>query len=196
MDLHHQLSRQLDFLERSCTLFDGGYPDEAIRIATTLRVIFHQTHKSESLLNLLGIRDEIRILSTVRQVDDEVTALFDGVAILSSSGIRANISTYSGALIGVDSWWNQVVAITSPGIRHTRRSIVLSAANKDGGAHVASALPNDYSALVEGLWHNEDSNCQLLGITNHHFYALRTFASETLNSHDLQKAVSSPNVKD
>ena len=46
---------QFDFIEDSIELFDKGNEKEAKRIATHLRVLFHQTDKSQSLLNLLRI---------------------------------------------------------------------------------------------------------------------------------------------
>ncbi|MCK0439193.1 hypothetical protein MUG78_06870 [Gordonia alkaliphila] len=37
------LSSHIGFLKRSCWLFDQGHEDEALRIATSLRVLFHDT---------------------------------------------------------------------------------------------------------------------------------------------------------
>ena len=53
-DFKAQLKRQLGFLEWSAGGFDAGRCDEAIRIATALRVIFHQAANSTSLLNHLN----------------------------------------------------------------------------------------------------------------------------------------------
>jgi len=41
----HKLGEQIQFLERSCEFYDGGEESEAIRIATSLRIIFHQNAK-------------------------------------------------------------------------------------------------------------------------------------------------------
>src|SRR6185503_5302007 len=49
-----KLVEQLGFLDRSSQLFDTGFEEEAIRIAQTLRVIFHQTNASTSLITHLG----------------------------------------------------------------------------------------------------------------------------------------------
>ncbi len=54
-----QLKRHLGFLERSCAAYDSGHQEEALRIAVSLRVLFHDTqHSSVSLLSHLGIKVE------------------------------------------------------------------------------------------------------------------------------------------
>jgi hypothetical protein len=70
MDYQKHLARQLAFLAHSCQLYDQGARDEAIRIATIARVLFHHTHHpktrsrgSRSLLHQLGAT-EIHLLST------------------------------------------------------------------------------------------------------------------------------------
>lgn len=57
------LRRQIRFLEHSCSSYDAGFFDEAIRIATVLRVLFHQTQRSTSLMTHLNAQD-IHIIST------------------------------------------------------------------------------------------------------------------------------------
>jgi hypothetical protein len=48
------LERQLGFLRRSCESYDAGYTDESVRIATTTRVLVHDTKRCISLLKHLG----------------------------------------------------------------------------------------------------------------------------------------------
>jgi hypothetical protein len=59
-----QLTRQAGYLERSCASFDKGDHDEAVRIATTIRVLLHDTAKSTSLLTHLGIKNSIEYVDT------------------------------------------------------------------------------------------------------------------------------------
>lgn len=76
------LVRQLRFLERSAAAFDAGYRDEAIRIATTVRLMVHQTQASTSLLTLLGARNTVKLVSTVKPPppDEKGTlGIFDGL---------------------------------------------------------------------------------------------------------------------
>jgi hypothetical protein len=60
-----KFEEQLRFIQRSCELFDRGAEDEALRLATTLRIIFHDTINSTSLIRHLGFFKK-RMLSSSR----------------------------------------------------------------------------------------------------------------------------------
>lgn len=62
--LESQLARQMRWIETSCGSFDGGDHDEAGRLATSLRVLPHDTQNSKSLLGLLGLKDVLRFVDT------------------------------------------------------------------------------------------------------------------------------------
>ena len=66
MDFIEQLRRHIKFLERSCAAFDAGHAEEALRIAVTLRVLFHDTTKSTSLLTHLGLKSSALVLSSLK----------------------------------------------------------------------------------------------------------------------------------
>lgn len=53
-ELKAHLKEQISFLVSSCELFDEGKRDEAKRITTHLRILFHDTGMSKSLLKQLG----------------------------------------------------------------------------------------------------------------------------------------------
>jgi hypothetical protein len=63
-DFSAQLGRQIGFLERSCLAYGSGHQEEALRIAVSLRVLFHDTQSSVSLLTHLGVKASARVLST------------------------------------------------------------------------------------------------------------------------------------
>jgi hypothetical protein len=50
MDFREQLSKQIEFLTTSCKAYDAGSKNEGVRIATVLRVLFHNKGISTSLL--------------------------------------------------------------------------------------------------------------------------------------------------
>lgn len=61
--LSDELLKQLGFLERSAKAFDEGHEDEGVRLATSMRVLFHDTFNlktskpiSISLMTQLGMR--------------------------------------------------------------------------------------------------------------------------------------------
>jgi hypothetical protein len=53
------LEEQIRFLARSCSAFDAGAEDEGVRIATSLRILFHDTAISTSLVRHLGLPDQM-----------------------------------------------------------------------------------------------------------------------------------------
>lgn len=49
------LGSHIGFIERSSKLYDSGYEDEALRLATSMRVILHDTGSCTSLLTHLEL---------------------------------------------------------------------------------------------------------------------------------------------
>jgi hypothetical protein len=74
------LRKQLGFLERSCASYDAGHKDEAIRIATTIRVLIHNTKASTSLLKHLNATT-INLLTTTPEPSMQ-TLLFVGLGMM------------------------------------------------------------------------------------------------------------------
>ena len=188
-----QLRRQIGFLERSSTSYDMGYEDEAIRIATTIRVLIHNTGNSTSLLSHLNSRT-IKLLTTCLGAVDENAVAYEGLTITNFSGGSGEVKPKLGnglvtpAQVSVEEWWNQVVFVAGKDCRLTRRDIVLNAANKDGGAHVDSSLTPEYERAVAGLWTmfiGGEGHSTKIEITGSHFMALRQMAYELLNSPEL-----------
>ena len=64
-----RLRQQLSFIENSCAAYDSGETEEAIRVATCLRVLFHQTRNSTSLLTHLNATD-VELFSTCPVYND------------------------------------------------------------------------------------------------------------------------------
>jgi hypothetical protein len=62
-----KLKELLRAIENSCTAFDAGDGFEAIRVGTALRVLFHSTRLSTSLIDHLG-NPAFTMLSTGRDV--------------------------------------------------------------------------------------------------------------------------------
>lgn len=187
------LRRQLAFLIRSCGGFDAGFHDEAIRIATSARVLVHQTKQSTSLLKHLNATT-IKLLSTCETVGPE-TVVYKGMGLLTFSGVSG--WTYLPTLgtgpvkqyLPVSKWWDQEVMVHHP-VRLTRRKIVLAAANQDGGAHVDSKLDAEYETLKSTGFAGSVSFTNLNGTTTtplerSHFVCLRQIGYELLNSPEL-----------
>jgi hypothetical protein len=181
-----QLRRQLGYLERSSVLFDAGQYDEAIRLATSIRVLLHDTRRSTSLLTHLGVKSSITLATTAedKPIESNVWAMENLVSFTGTWG-RTDPKEICGQ-IPVDAWWGQIVHIRGPS-RLTRGNIVLFAANQDGGAHVDDEVSDHGQALLEGMWTTIRRGEPSARRRNDHLAMLRTMALEILNSSDLLK---------
>lgn len=190
------LARQLGFIERSCKLYDEGFQDEGIRIATSLRVIFYKTTSSISIISHLG-NPSITIHSTCNGSPHPQQDFFNGfgAARQLEDGSRELIPSYNitacHEYLLFPKWWEEIIwqnDQSSPII--TRRDLVLGASNQDGGAHVDSKLLPSYKSLTSdgsaGSYMKNVGNISLLELSkNAHLMCLRQLGWEVLNSPDL-----------
>jgi hypothetical protein len=193
------LATQLRFIERSCQHFDAGDEAEAQRIATSLRVIFHQTDRSTSLLTHLGATG-ISMLSTACSPVSPGTLtapsnLASLVFRLTDEGrtFRSTVSLDNAPMkrfIPFADWWSIEIVCLTAGVRMTRRSLVLAVANEDGGAHVADTLKPDYAAIKSGAglvmtFKPADGDPVEISLESHSVATLRQIGYEVLHSPDL-----------
>ena len=198
-----QLIRQIGFLANSCAAFDKGCWQEAIRIATCIRVLFHDTRHSTSLITHLNAND-IELITSLPQLPDppdggsnycsiipcSMGVLSDGKQGVSYGPILDDFIQGSTHVLPFEKWWNQVFWSTTATNCLTRRQIVLAATNQDGGAHVDENLDEkyeDYSSTSHGKLIAEGKRFQNeLPITDMHLVALRTIGNEVMKSPDFQ----------
>jgi len=194
IDFNAQLFKQLGFLWRSCDAYDRGYIDEAVRIATVTRILLHNTPNSTSLLKHLGALN-INLASTVSDLDQSNSIFLSGMGrmTITSTSSTWTANTDCKAIdrqIPVARWWDQVVYILG-NVRATRKSLVLAASNKDGGAHVDSNLTTEYETLMttgeRGWFHYSPTNKShdFQPIMNAHLVYIRQMGFELLNSPEL-----------
>ena len=191
INLTEQLLRHLKFIEASCRAYDQGFVEEALRIAVSLRVLFHDTKNSTSLLAHLGGKSSINLISTIGlgKTDQQLgnSTVYYIPAMITPSGVTPSLGRgFQSRVVAVDAWWNEIVM--SQNQRFSRKDVVLSSANQDGGAHV-DITPNrktvelkegigTFTKTVAGVTVTEE-------LTDHHFPMLRQFGYEVLNSPDL-----------
>jgi hypothetical protein len=162
-DFKKRLREQLGFIERSGTAFDQGHREEAMRIAMALRVIFHHTRRSTSLLHHLGA-STVKIRSDAPDRQKQNAALGGKKITGEFSWSLASISPVAGGkfapctdakaphrMLDAPDWWQEVFAHVD-GHDYTRQAVVRWAANKDGGAHVDDVLPPEYEAIKARAW--------------------------------------------
>lgn len=195
MDFKEQLRRHLGFLDRSCIQFDAGHLDEALRIAVSLRVIFHDTTSSISLLKHLEIKESTNVLSTFNpgyKEDKNTGMTWVSIPILADARGK-RIAPLGNAtrreFLIANAWWNEIVAVMNH--KFSRKNIILSASNKDGGAHVDANPDNKTSELIKGvgtLTTTHRGFVKKIPLDNQHFPILRQFAYEVLNSPEITRA--------
>ena len=131
-----KLREQLRFIQRSCTAFDAGMEDEALRIATAMRVVFHHTRSSTSIIAHLGL-EASKMLSSSRGHDEFQDCLSHRIDLGSQVPIKMlPILGETFREMPLSNWWSKEAVFQYQNERFTRGIIILSAANKDDGAHV------------------------------------------------------------
>ena len=213
VDFKQQLGRQLAFIRNSCERYDSGDHDEGIRIAVSMRVLFHETRTQTSLLSHLNATD-IALLSTCPDRPLQSEQAEDGLEWFDLSFEMAPITIAGGRVsvepeldqarhrkfLSASRWWNQTVFVVPPGnLQITRRSLALAAADKDGGAHVDSELAPDYQSVIDSLRFNASvvtpTGTELVSLENSHLVALRQMGYELLNSPELTEMAESRNER-
>jgi hypothetical protein len=198
-DFQQQLDRQLKFMENSCLLYDSGHREEAIRLATSLRIIFHDTNSCKSLLTHVQATG-ICMLSTSITHEPNKRCPHTLVRWHGTAGkddlhaVPLLESAPSVISIAREDWWAKEVIFYGGTIVITRRKLILDAANKDGGAHVDATLDSEYEELVKGIgvsvsFRDADAKTGLpvgdflkSGLKYSHFAGLRQIAYEVLNT--------------
>lgn len=191
MTFRNQLNRQLNFVANSCKLYDCGYLEEGLRIAVSLRVLFHDTKNSTSLLQHIGKKKSLNLLSSIgiRKTIKENAGGFQFYIplIICHEGVKPPLNeTISTKMMSFESWWDEIIFAQSQ--IFSRRDIVLSAANQDGGAHIDSSPNNKTIELKEGIGTlTKVVNGKQLEeeLTDFHLPLLRQLGYEVLNSPEL-----------
>lgn len=195
-----ELKRQLKYLDTSCREFDNGNTDEGIRIGIVLRVLFHNTSHSQSLLSHLG-RNGIRMLSTAHLKTAYTIGSLTNVQIDFSPPLSVRITPKldkcTKNFVPFEHWWTGEAVFERGGTVIYRKDLVLWAVNKDGGAHVDATLPPKYQELLDGEWisighERQGQMLQRATAQSAAVSALRQMAFETLNTPDLDEKDTSP----
>lgn len=152
-DLMNHWNEQLEFIQTSIELFDKGKEIEARRIATSLRIMFHNTTRSHSLFKQLNLNHNYFLWSSGGLYTP--SNLLSSWVLLELSNVQGNM-VYKPILTDVgrtfyltfEDWWNEVIFDDKTDV-FTRKDIITFVANQDGGAHVDKALNKRYSNLVK-----------------------------------------------
>lgn len=146
------LGEQIELLQLNAELFDKGHTVTTLSMATTMRVLFHDTDKCVSLIKHIcdaegKDKSEFEMITTKEQnaSTTEINLFGDCLYGLACSEYgfaffpKLNESTHTK--IPFDSWWREgVIKNVDKGfdvpIWLSREALITLHANKEGGAHV------------------------------------------------------------
>jgi len=146
------------YLRASAAAYDSGFEAEANRLAVTLRVLLYDNKNSQSLLSLLGVKDQLLFVDTAREINQlNMMPTLSLVSLRFTYGVggryepRGNPEDWGETMPrqsrGFEDWWKQVV-IKRGEDTWVRRQLVLVLAHKEGGAHVDPKLDAWFDDLV------------------------------------------------
>lgn len=182
-----QLRKQLKFIAASAAAYDAGDLDEGVRIATSVRVILHDTGRSVSILSHLNSKS-VPLLSSLspEQLPAPGAGRFaDRATVFTEAGLRPRTHLTRGQAaryVPATEWWEELVYIMDEATV-TRGSLVRNAANKDGGAHVDSEIPAEYLQMRSG-WQSRTAGAEPVDFAIN-MSGLRMLAFELLSSPEL-----------
>ncbi|WP_077369198.1 hypothetical protein [Anaerosalibacter sp. Marseille-P3206] len=202
-DFMKHLKSQVKFIELSSKSYDEGFEDEAQRLATTIRVLFHDTNKSTSLLSHLKVKNNIYLLSSVTPYIPANLSPYLGLLSLKiTSGISGEYepSFYSdnhmpNKWLLFKDWWNEIVLDDKENL-FSRKELILRVSNKDGGAHVDEELNESYANLTKSNsigWKYTFQNTSYDFNNNPAYACIRQISQEVLISFDWLNMIHSYN---
>jgi len=145
------LEEQLEFIKNSCSSYDSGFEGEIKRLAVTVRVLVHDTKSSTSLLSLLGMKGVDFVDTAFPFVEENQLSHSSLVQIHHTKRGTVPKAHLDGGIpnrsIKFDAWWNGIVFVDGARNEFSRKDIVLTLANQEGGAHVDSRIDLHYQNL-------------------------------------------------
>ena len=151
-ELEQHLADQIEFLRSSADGYDRGFEGEAKRIAVSVCILCHDTRRSQSLLGQLGKKD-LPFYDTAHEETPGNQVGHSGLIVSTLSESRAKyVAPLDGgwtkpSLQSFASWWNKSVFVDLQGRALSRKDVVVSVADQDGGAHVDPTLNSAYAEL-------------------------------------------------
>ena len=151
----------LELIETLCACYDNTGKDIiSLSISTAIRVLVHDTNKSVSLLTHLE-KKEIEFISTnVANVANDKDPIHLGLVRKINVGVNDGIggeakywplcdnryfsSPKERRSINFKQWWELEKIFKSENLVLTRKDLVLTIANKDGGAHFDTRVQEKY----------------------------------------------------
>jgi hypothetical protein len=158
-ELLDHLKEQIAFMKQSAISYDNGFEGEGKRLAVVIRVLVHDTANSISLLTSLN-KKNITFYDSASDYDpSRVVASHSGL-VLKRFRFPNGGGEYVAPLddlppnrnenkkVDFTQWWDKKIVIRdNQKNTFTRKDLVLTIANTEGGAHVDPNLDQAYANL-------------------------------------------------
>lgn len=145
-----ELKDQLAALRLSCTSYDKGNRWEAKRLATAIHILLHDRGRTKSLSRQLGLKAKLRIPSAVQPMrkssDGGMISPLIVICLTQENGKRAAFfspikgETSDYKALQFNDWWEENIFEQTYGRNTSRKNVVFSLRDQDGGSHVDSHL--------------------------------------------------------
>ena len=158
--LIEKIREQVQLLDVLGGQFDAGHRVMSYPLATTIRVLVHDTNQSHALLAQVGELKRMPFINTSAPINPRnLLKAHGGLVIMRiATGIGATWVPRVGLPPAPDAqprdaqfapWWNTDVMRDSDSTLWSRKRMVLAIANKEGGAHIDPEQPVDVHAIEE-----------------------------------------------
>lgn len=149
-ELIGQLNEHIGFIHNSCALFDVGCGSEAKRVATSIRVLVHDSAMSHSLLGQLGCKESLDFLSSATPNRVKNIGPYWGLLNISLPKpiYVPKLNKDTARPMRFSDWWQEKILKDGDQTLYSRRDLVFFLANKDGGAHVDPEMDDAYQRLT------------------------------------------------
>jgi len=193
-DLIKQWKDQIEFISRSCEGFDSGLYSESKRIAVSLRILFHNTRSSQSLFSQLGYSNNFLFWSSGGLYTPSNLLSSWSLLYYKNSGTETVYfpilmeKTGRTFFLELDDWWNEII-FDDKKYFMTRKDVILSVADQDGGAHVDPEFNESYSNITKNnsLGFLSDNEGNVFQTNNPIYASIRQIACEVLFSWEISK---------
>lgn len=174
----------------------------AINLATKLRVLLNDEGSNDSLLHLLDIKEKLRFPAIKEDLWEAsakapcnlyYTSILTGITTVNGGTYcKANsFQTAEDIVYTFDAWWNEIVIDSKAEqlSQITRRDVVLTLADKEGGAHVDTNYDDAYyQAIKRGGFIIKLPNGEEILIPNKVYSEAMLFiATEFVNSYKVHR---------
>ena len=156
---YEALAVQRAMLHASCMAYDQGHHWEALRMATAVYTLVHDHGTNRSILSQLKLKDKVTYGSSIGPINPEHIAranmftplvhLYRGeFRPLVQIGLAEGEESMSVRFLSFEEWWQREIIFKNYTATLTRRQLVLSLRNQEGGGHFDEELRNpNYVAL-------------------------------------------------